>query len=164
MRCEPREPREPGELLEDDNIVTRFCEVVTARYTAAKLRRARLATKDVGEAMAPASAPTPAGSGAGAAPVVAGTGSRALGALAFAMVLACGDAAQPRTRPAEIAQIDRSAADPARGITTELDGTSPAFGTALLAELTGDVAAARAGFERVLAAGETPSPLAARAA
>ncbi|HET7503567.1 MAG TPA: hypothetical protein VFK02_21240 [Kofleriaceae bacterium] len=34
----------------------------------------------------------------------------------------------------------------------------------MLAELTGDVAAARDGFERVLAAGDTPAPLAARAA
>jgi hypothetical protein len=143
---------------------------VTPRYTAANLRCARLATKDLGEAMAPASEPPPSGgisSGAGAAPVVAGA-SRARGSLAaslaVAMLFACGDDAQPRSRPAEVAAADRAAADPARGITTELDGASPAFGAALLAELTGDAAAARAGFERVLAASETPSPLAARAA
>jgi hypothetical protein len=165
-----REALEAREAREDDNIVTTFCEVVTPRYIAAKLRRARLVTKGMGEAMAPASESPPSGgarSGAGAAPVVAGA-SRVLGAraasLAVAMLFACGDDAQPRSRPAEIAAASRAAADPARGITTELDGASPAFGAALLAELTGDVSAARAGFERVLAASETPSPLAARAA
>lgn len=133
---------------------------MTPRYTAANLERARLATKEMGEAMAPASEPTPAGSGAGAAPLVAG----ALLGLLVSCGLSCGDDAPPRPRPAEIAAADRAAADPARGITTELDGASPAFGEALLAELTGDIAAARGGFERVLAANETPAPLAARAA
>jgi hypothetical protein len=76
----------------------------------------------------------------------------------------CGDDARPRQRPIEATAPDRAAADPARGVTTELDGASPAFGDAMLAELTGDLAAARAGFERVLAAGDTPPPLAARAA
>jgi tetratricopeptide (TPR) repeat protein len=140
--------------------VTRFCEVVTPRDTDANLDRARLATKEMGEAMAPASEPTPAGSGAGAAPLVAG----ALLAVLVACGGSCGEDAQPRSRPAEIAAADRAAADPARGITTELDGASPAFGEALLAELTGDLAAARAGFERVLAASDTPAALAARAA
>ena len=127
---------------------------MTPRYTDANLWRAGLATKEMGEAMAPASESPPSGgnsSGAGAAPI----GSAASGALAIALLLvacacacACGDDARPQARPAEIAARDRAAADPARGLTTELDGASPAFGAALLAELTGDVAAARAGYER----------------
>src|SRR5690606_29349790 len=47
---------------------------------------------------------------------------------------------------------------------TELDGAAPSFGEALLAELTGDVAAARAGYERVLASLDAPGLLAGRAA
>jgi len=80
------------------------------------------------------------------------------------VLAACGDDAQPRASHREPAPADRSAADPARGLTTELDGVAPAFGDAVLAELTGDLAAARAGFERVLAAREISAPLAARAA
>jgi hypothetical protein len=161
----------------DDNLVTRFCEVVTPRYITAKRRRGGFATTEMGEAMAPASESPPTGgnrSGAGAAPVLPPLVERLLGlalglslALALGLSLAlaaCGDDARPRQRPAETSAPDRAAADPARGLTTELDGASPAFGDAVLAELTGDVAAARAGFERVLAASDTPSPLAARAA
>lgn len=155
--------------MTDDNIVTTFCEVVTPRYIAAKLRRRGLVTKELGEAMAPASESPPSGgnrSGAGAAPIM----RRAHRAARLAMpwvalaIAACGDAAPPAPQPASTAVPDRSAADPARDITTELDGTAPVFGSAVLAELTGDLAAARAGFERVLAAGDTPAPLAARAA
>src|SRR5690349_6680868 len=149
----------PG--VEDDNIVTRFCEVVTPRDSTANLRRARLVTNEMGEAMAPASDPLPAGSGAGAAPLL---GAIALVACGLACAVGCGDDAQPRARPAEVAAADRAAADPARGITTELDGVSPSFGEAMVAELTGDVASARVGFERVLAASDTPPGLAARAA
>jgi hypothetical protein len=65
---------------------------------------------------------------------------------------------------AQTASPETAAADPARGVTTELDGTAPAFGGAVLAELTGDLVAARTGFERVLAATDTPAPLVARAA
>ena len=158
----------------DDNIVTRFCEVVTPGDIAAKLRRARFATKEMGEAMAPASESPPSGgtrSGAGAAPVFGWFGrlwrwsnfGLCSGAV-LAACAACGDDARPRPRPTEPRAPDRVAADPARGITTELDGASPAFGDAVLAELTGDLGAARAGFERVLAASDTPAPLAARAA
>lgn len=155
----------------DDTIVTRFCEVMTRRYITANLRRRRLATKELGEAMAPASEPPPSGgisSGAGAAPVH--RRPRALAVLAMIFGLAgfalagCGDRAPPAPRPAEIAVPDRAAADPARGITTELDGPAPELGAAVLAELTGDLAAARAGFEHVLAAGDSPPGLAARAA
>jgi len=139
---------------------------VTPRYTDANLWRAGLATKEMGEAMAPASESPPSGgnrSGAGAAPICSAA-LTAIAALGLAAATACGDDARPHGRPAEIAPRDRSAADPARGITTELDGASPAFGAALLAELTGDGAAARAGYERVLAASDPPAALAARAA
>lgn len=153
--------------------MTTFCEVVTPRYIIAKPRRGGFATTEMGEAMAPASETPPSGgnrSGAGAAPIRRCLIGLALGlaiglVLGLALVLAaCGDDARPRQRPTEASAPDRAAADPARGVTTELDGASPAFGDAVLAELTGDVAAARAGFERVLAASETPPALAARAA
>ena len=153
----------------DDNFVTRFCEVVTARYIVAKPSRRRLAINEVGEAMAPASESPPSGgnrSGAGAAPIFGALAAWLVWVLPVLVpvLVACGDDAHPRPRPAMTAAPDRVAADPARGITTELDSASPAFGDAVLAELTGDIAAARTGFERVLAAGATPAPLAARAA
>src|ERR1043165_6080395 len=66
---DPGGAREQRPRVEDDNIVTRFCEVVTPRDSPANLRSARLATNEMGEAMAPASDPPPAGSGAGAAPL-----------------------------------------------------------------------------------------------
>jgi hypothetical protein len=141
---------------------------VTPRYIAEKLRRARLDTKEMGEAMAPASESPPCGgtsSGAGAAPIGrVARSALALAALLAAVACACGDDARPRSKPAPIVARDRAAADPARGVATELDGASPAFGEALLAELTGDVAAARAGFARVLAASDPSPALAARAA
>ena len=163
--------RREGPLSIDDNFVTRFCEVVTPGDIVTKLRRARFATNEMGEAMAPASETPPSGgtrSGAGAAPVF-GWLSRlvlvlGLGLAAGAVLVACGDDARPRPRPAEARAPERVAADPARGVTTELDGAAPAFGDAVLAELTGDLGAARAGFERVLAASDTLPPLAARAA
>jgi hypothetical protein len=49
-------------------------------------------------------------------------------------------------------------------VTTELDGSGAAFGGGVLAELTGDDAGARAAYERVLAAPDSPSDVAARAA
>jgi len=152
----------PPGAMADDNIVTTFCEVVTPGDTAAKLRRAALDTTDLGEAMAPASESPPSGgnrSGAGAAPIIA----RAVAIVAW-LAAACGDDVPRAPEPPTSAAPDRAAADPARDIATELDGTSPAFGGAVLAELTGDLAAARAGFERVLAATDTPAALAARAA
>lgn len=130
-----------------DNLVTTFCEVVKRRF-------ARLATKVMGEAMAPAPESLPCGrgsSGAGAAPMV------------LLALLACGDDARPHAPPPATASPERFA-DPARGQATELDGSAPAFGAAVVAELTGDVAAARAGFERVLAADDAPAALQARAA
>jgi hypothetical protein len=119
----------------------------------------------MGEAMAPASESPPSGgnsSGAGAAPIF----WLRLGRLVLALMVAagCSDAARPPPRRGDIASPDRAVADPARGIATELDGAAPAFSGAVLAELTGDLAAARAGFEQVLAASETSAQLAARAA
>jgi hypothetical protein len=118
--------------------------------------------------MAPAPESPPSGgnrSGAGAAPICRWlVWLWPLWPLWLPGLAACSDDARPRPSPIEIAVPDRAAADPARGITTELDSASPAFGDAVLAELTGDVGAARAGFARVLAASDTPAPLAARAA
>jgi len=79
-------------------------------------------------------------------------------------LLACSDTEEPRPRTAVAADHDRVAADPAIGSTTELDGAAPAFGDAVLAELTGDEAAARTAYERVLAAPDVPATLTARAA
>jgi hypothetical protein len=76
---------------------------------------------------------------------------------------ACDDGpAAPRSAP--IAPPGRAAADPALGVTTPLDGAAPQLAAAVFAELIGDGSTARAGFERVLAGGDTPSGLAARAA
>jgi hypothetical protein len=77
---------------------------------------------------------------------------------------ACGDDVAPKVQPQTEPTVRRSAADPALGMTTELDGVAPAFGDAVLAELTGDEVAAKAGFERVLGAADAPTVLAARAA
>jgi hypothetical protein len=55
-------------------------------------------------------------------------------------------------------------ADPAQGMTTDLDGVAPVYGDGLLAELTGDDESARAAYERVLASTDAPSDVAARAA
>ncbi len=78
--------------------------------------------------------------------------------------LACDESRPRRESPAALTSESRAAADPAIGITTDLDGEAPAFGDAVLAELTGDQAAARAAYERVLGAPGVPSALAARAA
>lgn len=110
------------------------------------------ATRDAG-ARAPASRP-PSGSSLGAG----------VAWLLCFLVAACADDAQPREQVAPAPVAARGAADPAAGMSTELDGDAPAFGDAVLAELTGDEAAARAGFERVLASTDVPAALAARAA
>src|SRR5215475_13228549 len=167
MRCSGR----PDHLLDpadhrDDNIVTSFCEVVTPRYIPAKIRRARLATTEMGEAMTPAPESPPSGgnrSGAGAAPVVRRRWI-ALGVLASLGLAACSDDGPPSPRPTQVASPSRAAADPALGVTTPLDGAAPQLAAAVFAELTGDLAAARAGFERVQAGTDTPPALAARAA
>jgi hypothetical protein len=82
------------------------------------------------------------------------------------LVLVPGCSNQPEVHPrAAVPTAPRPAvADPALGVTTELDGSAPVYGQAVLAELTGDVAGARAEYEKLLAASDAPAPLAARAA
>ena len=80
------------------------------------------------------------------------------------LLAGCGDPEDRPPLPEPTPAADRTGADPAEGVQTDLDGAAPAFGDAVLAELTGDEIAARAGFERVLAAPDSPAPLAARAA
>ena len=77
--------------------------------------------------------------------------------------LACDDR-PPAPRSPPVAPSGRAAADPALGVTTPLDGAAPQLAAAVFAELIGDGATARAGFERVLAGADTPPALAARAA
>jgi hypothetical protein len=86
------------------------------------------------------------------------------GATLILLVLGCRGDERPRATPSVAVPVNRVAADPAAEITTELDGAAPAFGDAVLAELTGDDVAARAGFDRVLAAPDAPAAFAARAA
>jgi hypothetical protein len=124
----------------------------------------------MGEAMAPAPESPPSGgnrSGAGAAPITPrrGLGLALLISLAAWLGLAaCGDDGPPPPRPPPVAPAGRVAADPALGVTTPLDGAAPQLAAAVFAELTGDAATARTGFERVLAGADTPPALAARAA
>ena len=142
-----------------DEIVTTFCESVTPRCEAMFGRAPGLDTKEMGEVMAPASGLKPSGGtrpGAGAAPV--------LFALLIAACAACGDDPHAVAPPPPAPAQTRAAADPAEGATSDLDGISPVFSDALLAELEGDETAARTGFERVLAAADAPPLLAARAA
>ncbi len=110
--------------------------------------------------MAPAFEHRPCGrarSGVGVTPVFALL-------VAASAVFACDDATPRRAAPTVVPAQARAAADPAIGITTDLDGPAPAFGDAVLAELTGDQEAARTAYERVLAAPDVPTALAARAA
>jgi hypothetical protein len=83
----------------------------------------------------------------------------------LALVLgACGDDTEPAPRQQPMPTQRQPAADPAAGITTPLDGVAPQYDAAVLAELSGDTAAARTGYEKLLAAADAPAPLAARAA
>ena len=132
---------------------------MTPGDTSAKHRRARFVTTEMGEAMAPAPG-TPASGGNRS-----GAGAALIGAvLAACAVIACGDDARPPAPPPAVAAPDRDVADPARGVTTELDGAAPELRAAAFAELSGDLAAAHAGFEQVLAAPDAPPALSARAA
>ena len=120
------------------------------------VRAPGLDTKDMGEAKVPASGFQPSGgrrSGAGTAPVF----------LAL-LLLACGEDPHTAAPPPPVPTTSRAAADPAEGMSTDLDAIPPVFSDALLAELEGDEAAARTDFERVLAAPDAPPLLAARAA
>lgn len=79
-------------------------------------------------------------------------------------LVACRDEVRPHAAPQAKPEADRRAADLAAGVTTELDTASAEFGNGVLAELMGDVVAARAAFDKVLASSDTPPPIAARAA
>lgn len=105
--------------------------------------------------MAPASGYQPTG----------GTRSGAGATLVFLLaVVACGDDQHHEAKQLDTPSHGSNAADPAAGVRTELDGVATAFGDGVLAELTGDDAAARASYERVLAEPDVPSDVAARAA
>lgn len=144
-----------------DKIVTTFCKLVMPRCEVMNARRARRGTKVVGEAMAS----TPRGRngllGVDAPPVFCA----ALACLAL-LATGCDDDAPPRavTRPTAPSAERAAVADPALGMTTVLDGATPAFAAAVLAEATGDDAAARQAFERVLGAADASPAVAARAA
>src|SRR5215831_12425868 len=115
--------------------MTTFCEVVTPGDNAENLRRARPGTTRMGEAMAPAPETPPSGgncSGAGASLI-----DRLVAAALIALGLCgCGDDARPPAPQAAVVAPDRNSADPARGVTTELDGAAPALRAAAFAELT----------------------------
>ena len=176
--------------LPDDQIVTTFCDLVTPRCEVNISAPRGLAIKVMGEAMASASGSHLSGgysSGADAKPScwvplpgvcrVAPSWARFAAVVAFALVLgACGDDGRVIVPQSTVSTKSRAAADPGEGISTDLDGAAPAFSEAVVAELTGDDAAARAGFEKVLRAADeqqlrslgyvdsTPPTIAARAA
>jgi hypothetical protein len=138
-----------------DEIVTTFCDLVTSAHKAKTARTHGFVINAVGEAMAPASDLKPSGwrqPGAGAALTI------------LLVVAACGGdghrAAPIMTTPA----ASPSVANPAVGVTTQLDGTAPELGVAIIAELVGDDAAARTAFQTVLGAPDVPAPIAARSA
>jgi len=86
-------------------------------------------------------------------------------AVAAALALAaCGGEHQAPPSPAVAPAGERAAADPALHVGTELDAPAIAFGGGVLAEITRDQPAARAAYERVLAAPDAPAAIAAGAA
>jgi len=93
----------------------------------------------------------------------AGSAVKSLLAATIALA-ACGDDGNPTATSIPVQHAPSDVADPARGMHTVLDVTASSYGDALIAELTGDDAGARAGFERVLAAPDAPPALSARAA
>ncbi len=138
-------------------IVTTFCDLVTSAHKAKTALTHGFVINAVGEAKAPASDLEPFGSrqpGAGAALTI-------FAALAIA---ACGGD-DHRAAPMMTAPVaSPSVANPAVGVTTQLDGTAPELGVAIIAELVGDDAAARTAFQTVLGAADVPAPIAARSA
>lgn len=135
--------------------MTTFCDVVTSRDDAKTARLRPFDTNDVGEAMAPASDLKPSGgrqSGAGAALTI------------LAVLAACGPSSQPAPPQVSAPLSGSDVANPAVGMTTELDGEAPELGDAIVAELSGDDAAARIAFGKVLAGSNVPAPIAARSA
>jgi len=77
---------------------------------------------------------------------------------------ACTDDDRPAPHRQSEVPHGEQVADPALGMTTDLDGVAPDFGDGLVAELTGDETSARAAYERVLASDDAPADVAARAA
>ncbi len=135
--------------------MTTFCDTVTAACRVVISQRRRLVTKEMGEAMAPASEYQPSG----------GTRSGAGAALSLLIALvACGDDQHRPATHLDVPAHGSSAANPATGIETELDSEAPVFGDGVLAELTGDTAAARASYEHVLSSSDVPPEISARAA
>ena len=138
--------------------------VTTDRGTVTSGRHAP-GTPDLGEAIAPASERLSGGrrAGAGAAPF-SPTPALAL-ALALGLGLAaCSGERQAPPAPAVAPAGERAAADPALHVPAEIDAPAIAFGGGVLAEITRDQAAARAAYERVLAAPDAPPGIAAGAA
>jgi hypothetical protein len=139
----------------DDNIVTTFCDVVTSAHKPKTVRAHGFVINVVGEAMAPASDLQSFGwrqPGAGAALTI------------LILFAACGGDGHRAAPPLATPVASPSVANPAVGVTTQLDGTAPELGVAIIAELVGDDAAARTAFQTVLDAPDVPAPIAARSA
>lgn len=77
---------------------------------------------------------------------------------------ACGGERRAPPVPEEEAAGERAAADPALRVPVDVDAPAIAFGGGVLAEITRDEPAARAAYERVLAAPDAPPAIAAGAA
>lgn len=92
-------------------------------------------------------------SGAGVTPV-----------LLALLLCACGNEARTSSRAAPPPAPRVAVADPAEGVTTDLDGVAPELEEGWMDELAGDETAARAAYEKILAAADAPAPVAARAA
>jgi hypothetical protein len=135
--------------------VTTFCDLVTSADECKTASPRRFVTNGMGEAMAPASDLKPSGgrqSGAGAALTI------------LALLAACSTSDPRIALPSLPEPPPPAVADPAVGVTTELDGQAPEFGDAIVAELSGDDTAARAAYAKVLAGSDVTAPIAARSA
>jgi hypothetical protein len=141
--------------------VTSFCDVVTSRDEVNIIRPSPFGTKGMGEVMAPVSGSNSSGgadSGTGAKPSL-------WVVLVVLVISGCHDDGHAKRSSGTTPGIAQpSVADPATGVTTELDGIAPEFGDAVIAELAGDEAGARTAFQKVLDAPDAPAPIAARAA
>jgi hypothetical protein len=85
-------------------------------------------------------------------------------AIWLALAAACGGDSHRTPSVAPTPIPEQRVADPALGMTTQLDGVAPAFGDGLLAEIIGDETSARTAFELVLSTADAPAEVAARAA
>lgn len=90
--------------------------------------------------------------------------ARAAVVAVLALLAACTDDDRPARQGIAAPTPAEQVADPALGVTTDLDGVAPVYGDGLLAELTGDDDAARTAYEQVLARTDAPADVAARAA